>query len=168
MKKAKHILIPMATIVAVFIVLGILLAEVMKMPISNRMFTTIEELAKLELYVVGDAAPISAEPNDAEVEAHYCKVVEFDGEKYSVYAYIFTEERTARNFFFEITGKETNRDWNFSMSSNFLFRTRYIIYNGRNLFMVKGGSQWETTAFINWLNATFSEDFTTVDSENLR
>lgn len=163
MKKGKLTVLACIVTALIFTILLVLVNVVMKTPVENRMFAQLEEFSKLDAYTFGEAPSLSNEPDGDAIAARYCKVVTYEGEEYQVYAYIFSDTHYAKEFFSNVTGRSSDLAGNYSLSGNYFFHTRYIAYSNCNLYMVKGGSEKETVAFVNWLNSSFKLEFNTGD-----
>lgn len=158
MKKEKLLILFCLIAVLILGVLSLLMSLKIKIPVENRMFTQLEEFSKLETYAFGEAPPLPNEPDKDTITARYCKVVIYEAEEYLVYAYVFSDTHYAKEFFSTVTGKGSDFVGNYSLSGNLFFHTRYIAYYNNNLYMVKGGNEKETIAFINWLSSSFELD----------
>lgn len=165
MKKHRHVvLLCILTVAAVCVFLTVLVVIRSKTPLCNRMFAEITEFSKLEEYALAEAPPLSGVPSEEAIAAQYCKTVSFEGCRYRVYAFVFAEARDAQALFTGMTGRDADLFCSFSLSGNYFFHTRYVAYYDRNLYVVEGGSERKTVAFISWLNSTFSLDFTNRDA----
>lgn len=127
---------------------------------TDKVFSDISEFEKLDEYAVA-AAPKAEQYRSDDVEASYCKTVEYNGEMYQVYAFAFSGKQAARDFYKSYTGNDVPTDYGRYLKSDGLFflrHTRYIVFCECNLYFVEGGNTQKTVEFINWLNASFAQD----------
>ena len=121
-----------------------------------RFFTSIEDFSTIESYVKTNLDPQN-DPNlcDLSVLESYTKIIEFDGKDYILYAYVFHDTAASIEYFHEVTGKETSKEWNFSSSSNTYFHSHYVAYYENCLYYVEGGNRWDFVKAVNFINDSF-------------
>lgn len=156
--RRRWLFIIVGIVLIILVLFGMLevIPKINNSPTNVYMFTDIRSFLKLDPYAISDAR--DAKIGGLQYSDSYCKEVSFDGEQFNVYAYVFENVTDAQAYFAKQTGKDTDRLWSFTTSSNYFFHTDYISYCQNYLYRVEGGSYLSTTAFINWLNADFPID----------
>lgn len=133
--------------------IGFLNAE----PLQYRMFTNIDDFDNLDQYVTKVMSTNDDKHiNDLVFETSYIKKISYMGDTYAVYAYVFYEAEDAISYFKNATGKTTNSEWNYSMTTNYLFGSDYIVQYNRCVYRVEGGYYPNFAKAINFINESFS------------
>lgn len=152
--RGKVIIICTVVIVIVLSVIGIM--GIMTFQSLNiRFFEDIESFSKLDEYVVRELELADDKYlGNLSVTSYYAKEISYNGEKYSVFAYVFSNNEASFEYFKKCTGKKTDLDWNYSSSSNFT-SSRYLAYYGNCLYRIEGGSIRAFVEAVNFINETF-------------
>ena len=111
-------------VLVILVVFGLALPLLLHFTSDNmqwRFFTSIEDFSTIESYVKTNLDPQN-DPNlgDLSVLESYTKIIEFDGKDYILYAYVFHDTAASIEYFHEVTGKETSKEWNFSSSHPYI------------------------------------------------
>lgn len=124
-----------------------------------RMFASIEEFQKLDQYAT-EAFSIEKDKILSGIipESYYIKSILFDGNLYTVYAYVFSESKDALTYFNNFTGKKSESIRNYSMSTNYLFSSNYIVQNENCVYRIKGGNYKSFVKAVNYFNESFKID----------
>lgn len=124
-----------------------------------RMFASIEEFQKLDQYAT-EAFSIEKDKVLSGIipESYYIKSILFDGDLYTVYAYVFSEPKDALTYFNNFTGKKSESARDYSMSTNYLFSSDYIVQNGNCVYRIEGGNYKDFVKAVNYINETFEID----------
>lgn len=144
-------------VVVIFAILAIALIHTVKSPIYNRMFINLEELQKLEQYSVDEETPKDNDLGELTFEKSYSTSVSFDDHIYHVYAYVFVDDISAKQYFKSVSGAESRFSGCAYMSGN-IFRTVYVVYYHNCLYKVYCKFNQDVAGFINWLNSSFPID----------
>lgn len=126
-------------------------------PLQFRMFSDIDDFAKLDQYVTKEMfAEDDKNIKDLIPTESYVKEISYEGHTYSVYAYVFDESEDASSYFENATGKaQTQSGMNYSMTTNYLFSSRYIVLYDCSVYCVEGGSYQNFVKAINFINEHF-------------
>ena len=124
-----------------------------------RMFASIEEFQKLDQYAT-EAFSIEKDKVLSGIipESYYIKSILFDGDLYTVYAYVFSESKDALTYFNNFTGKKSESIRNYSMSTNYLFSSNYIVQNENCVYRIEGGNYKSFVKAVNYINESFKID----------
>lgn len=158
--KQKRVRLSIAIFVLVFIfVLGLLVPLILQFTGDNmqwHFFTNIEDFSAIDAYVKKDLSP-KDDPNlgDLSVVESYTKIVEYDGTEYYLFAYVFHDTEASIEYFHEVTGKKTAKDWNFASSSNTYFHSHYVAYYKNCLYYIEGGNRSDFIEAVNFINKSF-------------
>lgn len=146
-----------AIMVIQLIVLAIMLIVVLKMDVNtnDRIFSTLDEIKKADAYAV-DELPIPSSLRSEEIEESYCKRISYEGKKYLVYAFVFSDAQTSKDYYEDVVHRVSDRDESYFMSSKKPGGTTYIAYSGTRCYCVKGKGYRATAEFVNWLNEDFA------------
>lgn len=156
--KLKNKLLITAIIIVVFTFISLSLVLFFTTePINNLVFTNIDSFNKLSQYVTKDIAT-DDKLNGLLPEQSYTKEILYNGHTYSVYAYVFADTTTTISYFKSCTGKNTDTEYNFSMSTNVLSNSDYVAYAGCCIYRVVGNGYREFTNTVNFINASFPID----------
>lgn len=158
-------------ILVIFIVFGILtcmfivglIGFISAGNINNRVFTDISDFSAIEQYEV-DEIKISDDklPDNIQPKASYVTSIMYNGRQYSVFAYVFDDTEDASIYFKLCTGKKSDLNYNFSLSTNYLFSSKYIAYYDNCLYRIEGGSYKDFVDSVNFINQSFSIDLTRI------
>ena len=144
-----------------------LLSNIMESLPEPRMFTDLSAFAKLEVYADDSTNIVDSTIIGLECESSYCKSIVYKDNRYQVFAYVFSEQETALQYFTNETGSEVFSIWNESLTGDNLYHTTYVIYYENYLYKISGGNRLSTVEFINWLNADFSIDLNSISPKNV-
>ena len=162
--KNKILIIIISNVVFLLISLSLMLFFTTE-PINNRVFTDINSFNKLDQYVTKDFDIANDKKlNGLVPKQSYTKEISYNGHVYSVYAYVFSDTATTNSYFKSCTGKNTNMEYNFSMSTNVLFSSDYIAYSGCYVYRIEGNSYKEFVNAVNFINDSFPIDLNTINS----
>lgn len=127
--------------------------------INNRVFTDISNFSAIEQYEVAEIK-ISDDklPDNIQPKKSYVTSIMYKGRQYSIFAYVFDDTETANSYFKLCTGKKSNLNYNFSMSTNYLFSSQYIAYYDNCLYRIEGGSYKDFVDAVNFINQSFPTD----------
>ena len=78
--------------------------------------------------------------------------IKYDGKVYNIYAYVFENSNDANSYFHNVTGKQNNRETNFSSSGNFYFSTRLIVLSSNKAYKIAGPGEKKFDEFIKIMN----------------
>jgi hypothetical protein len=133
-----------------------LLIDVTGDSMQLRFFKEIKDFSVMDSHVKTDLSP-SDDPSlgDCSVTESYTKVIEYDGKEYILYAYVFRDTATSIEYFHEVTGKKTSKEWDFASSSNTYFHSHYVAYYENCLYYIEGGNRWDFTKAVNFINESF-------------
>jgi len=126
-----------------------------------RMFASIEEFQKLDQYAKEEFSIEKDKVLSGIIpESYYIKSILFDGNLYTVYAYVFSESKDALTYFNNFTGKKSESARDYSMSTNYLFSSDYIVKNDNCVYRIEGGNYKNFVKAVNYINETFEIDVT--------
>ena len=157
----KKIVIGLLIIIVLFGAFSVVLGSVLstKQPLSIRMFDNFQEFNKLDEYIIQEQISDShSVREDIIVADQYSCAVSYNGITYKVFAYVFSDADSSQLYFEQVTGKESREEWNYSLSGNVIFNTRYVVYHKNRAYLVEGKDQKSCVEFINWLSADFTYD----------
>ena len=103
-----------------------------------------------------DELPIPSSLHSEEIEESYCKRISYDGKKYLVYAFVFSDAQTSKDYYEDVEHRVSDRDESYFMSSKKPGGTTYIAHSGTRCYCVKGKGYRATAEFVNWLNEDFA------------
>ena len=83
--------------------------------------------------------------------------IKADKKTYEIFAYVFADDDGAREYFKNATGQKKDKKSSFSLSGNFYFNTKLIIYQNNKAYLVKGRSYWTFKKFVELLNSELQE-----------
>ena len=144
--------------VILILCLGIVLLSGLGGPkLQHRFFSDITEFDKLNSYAVKDLEKTGDKDlGRLAPEESYTKEIVYDGETYQVYAYCFSDPEDAKAYFHNNTGKKTKNNQDFCMSSNRLFSSEYVAFQGGCLYKIQGGSYRKFVNAVNFFTESFS------------
>ena len=126
-----------------------------------RMFASIEEFQKLDQYSKEEFSIEKDKVLSGIIpESYYIKSILYDGNLYTVYAYVFSESKDALTYFNNFTGKKSESARDYSMSTNYLFSSDYIVKNENCVYRIEGGNYKNFVKAVNYINETFEIDVT--------
>ena len=126
-----------------------------------RMFASIEEFQKLDQYAKEEFSIEKDKVLSGIIpESYYIKSILYDGNLYTVYAYVFPESKDALTYFNNFTGKKSESARDYSMSTNYLFSSDYIVKNENCVYRIEGGNYKNFVKAVNYINETFEIDVT--------
>jgi len=126
-----------------------------------RMFASIEEFQKLDQYAKEEFSIEKDKVLSGIIpESYYIKSILFDGNLYTVYAYVFSESKDALTYFNNFTGKKSESARDYSMSTNYLFSSDYIVKNDNCVYRIEGGNYKNFVKAVNYINENFEIDVT--------
>lgn len=126
-----------------------------------RMFASIEEFQKLDQYSKEEFSIEKDKVLSGIIpESYYIKSILYDGNLYTVYAYVFSESKDALTYFNNFTGKKSESARDYSMSTNYLFSSDYIVKNENCVYRIEGGNYKNFVKAVNYINETFEIDAT--------
>ena len=114
-------------------------------PIEKKCFSAIEDLKFLDEYVT-DEIPLSKDKNlTSEPCEYWCKEIKYNGRKYKIRAYVFSNSEEAEEYVKKETGKIGSNNSGSLVKTKILpLSTRYIVYNENFVFYIKGGFAYNT------------------------
>ena len=70
----------------------------------------------------------------------------------------FSEPKDALTYFNNSTGKKSESIRNYSMSTNYLFSSDYIVQNGNCVYRIEGGNYKNFVKAVNYINESLKID----------
>ena len=158
MKNKKAILI--IQIVAILLILSIgpicLIGFFSAESLRHYMFSDIQDFEKLDQYAVTELSPSDDKYlNGLSFESSYTKEISYENASFTIYAYVFADTETAVLYFKNSTGKSTDSEHNYSMSTNYLFNSFYILQYDCCVYRVEGGNYNDFAEAVNYINENF-------------
>ncbi|MBR3954704.1 MAG: hypothetical protein IKJ63_04455 [Clostridia bacterium] len=120
-----------------------------------KMFDDLAQLDFLNEYVIDD---IPTDKNLGKINpiAGFTKKVEWEKQKYEVYAYEFESVEELSVYYEKVGGYWVGDQYGWHFKGNSLFNTSAVLYYDRYILYVNGPSDKATVAFLTWLTADFS------------
>ena len=164
--KNKKVYLIIASMIPVLAFLSVTVIPLMSDPVQTRFFSTIDELSHLDSYVKEElSSQDDSYLKDLRVQDSYTKLIEYNGKTYRLYAYVFEDTESARQYFERKTGVRTSTDWDMRYSSNIYFSSMYIAYHENCLYRIEGGSYVNFVKAVNLVNDPFSITLKSLQSE---
>ena len=105
-------------------------------PIYNRVFTDISDFNRLDQYAVKEI-DVSDDKNlnGLAPKSSYVKEISYNGDVYSVYAYVFSDTESAISYFQKCTGKNTDSVFQCRQTTCFILIMWHIMEIVYTVFM---------------------------------
>ena len=129
MKKSVKIVVAIGAIMLTIAIIYAVLATgfEIKLP-EQRCFANLDELAFLDEYVLKEIDDNEINLKGLETVSEYCIEVEYDGEHYDVFAYVFASKAEAELYYIRTNEHHKYASW------------YYITRAGTNVFRISGNS----------------------------
>ena len=127
--------------------------------LQYRIFNDINDILTLDTYVTKELSTESDKylKNIIPVE-HYTNKLLYENNTYTVYAYVFNSTDDAITYFKNCTGKNTDSNQNYSMSTNILFSSSYIVLYNNCAYRIEGGNYKSFAKAVNFFCEAFETE----------
>ena len=129
--------------------------------VNDRFYTDIDSFSKLDEYTVKELKLTDDKYlGDLEIVSHYTKEILYNGKKYSVYAYVFSDAESSATYFMNCTGISTEPDYSFLSSSNLFFNSQYIAFYDCYLYRIEGHGRYKLfVEAVNFITESFPLEY---------
>lgn len=164
--KIKRILIIIVIVLTISIVVLFPIVSLFTKTFDHKYFTSIEEFHFLQDYLVENSSLDDDEYLGTKIVVDsFTEKINYEGNTYNVYAYVFADSESSIAYFNQYTGKNSKTDWNFSMSSNYYFNSKYIAYHENCLYRIEGGNYLAFVDAVNLITSNFSVTYDSLKGE---
>lgn len=129
--------------------------------IIEKGFTDISEFNVLDAYAVDSSAKEDRYLGNLQPEESYVKTVNYCGESFDVYAYVFETDDDAFAYYEQVSGVKTSIQDScyYFLGIRNMRDIKYIFYYKNYAYLITGSDYVKTAEFINWLTADFPIDY---------
>ena len=159
----KKLLSKRAVIVVLAIFMGVLSLAIAYSCFTNKFVkkiftnqTDFERLKEYEVESIEDETPVLKEAYTWS----YCKILEYNGERYEVYAYIFTSSEYAKEYYklwSNVSDSYELEDWDFALYTSTDGNCSYMLYSDNRLFRINGKDTRSLSEFVRFFTQDFKE-----------